>query len=614
MCAIAGGFSYGNGGTRIDMSVVSRLTWSQRRRGPDGASVWSARDGRLALGHRRLAIVDLSASAGQPMSDATGRWTVTLNGEIYNYKTLRAELEGRGHVFRSTSDTEVLINVIAAWGEAGLPKLRGMFAFALWDALKQELWLARDPFGIKPLYAAERDGVMWFASSARALAGCAPVDTRRDSAALAGFYIWGHVPEPFCWWAGIRMFPPGHVQRIRYGHADAPRQFASLMACYAEDARPVDPDELRELVETSVKLHVNADVPTGVFLSGGVDSKVIATLAARQRADIRTVTLAFRDYEGLSLDEAPSAEAAAKQLQTEHLTARLGREEFSALIGDFFDCMDQPSIDGLNTYLVSRAAAHSGLKVALSGIGGDELFAGYPSFRRIPHLSRLTGLWHKVPLLAQIFRLGSRLLVPFGVSPKLAGLPWHARDVASLYLLCRALHLEEDLDALIDEKRLAEGLERLSTASAIARSVDTQGRSDTTVQAKISAMECIWYMRNQLLRDADWAGMAHGVEIRVPYLDFPLFKRIAAAFGSPNPPGKKDLAACAEPFLHIRAERRKVGFTTPVRSWITPEPGHQAANLRGWAAEVHRRFRLLPNVGGASFSKPQAMPVDGLQC
>ena len=158
------------------------------------------------------------------MSDATGRWVITFNGEIYNYRALRAELERLGCVFRTNSDTEVLINAVAQWGEAGLNKLRGMYAFALWDALQQELWLVRDPYGIKPLYVSESQGTIWFASQARALATCAPVDTRRDAAALTGFYLWGHVPEPFSWWAGIRMLPAGHVQRIRVGRSLSPRQ------------------------------------------------------------------------------------------------------------------------------------------------------------------------------------------------------------------------------------------------------------------------------------------------------------------------------------------------------------------------------------------------------
>ncbi len=370
--------------------LILRLNELQRRRGPDGAGLWSSDDNRIVLGHRRLAIIDTSSAGAQPMRDATGRWVITFNGEIYNYRALRMELEQLGCRLCTNSDTEVLINAIAQWGEAGLRKLRGMYAFALWDSLQQELWLARDPYGIKPLYVSEGQGTIWFASQARALASCAPVDTKRDPAALTGFYLWGHVPEPFSWWAGIQMFPAGHVQRIRVGRAPfAPKAFARVEDAYVcRPAQPLAPGELRGLMLDSMQHHLVADVPVGVFLSAGIDSNAIAALAAELGTQLRTVTLAFDEYAGTPDDEAPLAEAAAKILRSDHVTVRIGRGEFEQLLDDFLTCMDQPTIDGLNTYLVSRAAATQGLKVALSGVGGDELFGGYPSFSQIPKLLR----------------------------------------------------------------------------------------------------------------------------------------------------------------------------------------------------------------------------------
>src|ERR1700683_220315 len=219
MCGIGGAFAFGSDAQPPDRRIVMRLNDLQRHRGPDGAGIWSSEDDRLFLGHRRLAIIDTSSSGAQPMSDVSGRWTISFNGEIYNYRLLRVELERLGRTFRTDSDTEVLINSIAQWGVGALNKLRGMFAFALWDAEQRELWLARDPYGIKPLYLSESQETIWFASQARPLALTAPVDMRREAAALVGFYLWGHVPEPYSWWAGVRMFPPGHVQRIRTGAA-----------------------------------------------------------------------------------------------------------------------------------------------------------------------------------------------------------------------------------------------------------------------------------------------------------------------------------------------------------------------------------------------------------
>jgi asparagine synthase (glutamine-hydrolysing) len=592
MCGIAGGFAFSPVAERIDQAVVARLNDLQRRRGPDDVGLW-ADDNHIVLGHRRLAIIDTGASGAQPMVDATGRWVITFNGEIYNYRALRTELEKQGCVFRTNSDTEVLINVISTWGEAGFKKLRGMYALALWDALEQELWLARDPYGIKPLYLSESRGVIWFASQARALATCAPVDTRRDAAALVGFYLWGHVPEPFSWWAGIHMFPPGHVQRIRAGSTlSVPKAFTCVQDVFtSRPPQPLSPDELREAMVDCVRHHLVADVPVGVFLSSGIDSNVIAALAAELDTKLKTVTLAFDEYAGSPNDEAPLAETAAKILRSDHVTVRIGRAEFEELLDDFLKSMDQPTIDGLNTYLVSRAASTQGLKVALSGLGGDELFGGYPSFRQIPKLLAWGRRDSISKTVGRAVEVSLRTLSLPGLSPKTAGLLSHAGDIGSAYLLRRALHLEGELDALLDESWLKEGLERLSTIEAINRSVDALRTAGVSVHAQVAALESCWYMRNQLLRDTDWSSMAHGLEVRVPFVDATLLDRLGPAIASDAPPNKRDLAACAQQLPSAMFGRPKTGFTTPVRAWIGASTGSSARGLRGWAGDVHRRFR-----------------------
>ena len=590
MCGIAGGLAFSPVAERIDQSVVARLNNLQRRRGPDGVGLW-ADDNHIVLGHRRLAIIDTGASGAQPMVDATGRWVITFNGEIYNYRALRTELEEQGCIFRTNSDTEVLINVISTWGEAGFKKLRGMYALALWDTLEQELWLARDPYGIKPLYWSESRGVIWFASQARALATCAPIDTRRDAAALVGFYLWGHVPEPFSWWAGIRMFPPGHVQRIRVGSTlSVPKAFTCIQDFFtSRPPQPLSPDELREAMVDCVRHHLVADVPVGVFLSAGVDSNVIAALAAELDTKLKTVTLAFDEYAGSPNDEAPLAEAAAKILRSDHVTVRIGRGEFEELLDDFLKSMDQPTIDGLNTYLVSRAASTQGLKVALSGLGGDELFGGYPSFRQIPQLLAWGRPVSKT--VGRAIEVSLRKLSLPGLSPKTAGILSHARDIGSAYLLRRALHLESELDALLDESWLKEGLERLSTIEVINKSVGALRKAGVSVHAQVAALESCWYMRNQLLRDTDWSSMTHGLEVRVPFVDATLLDRLGPAIASDAPPNKRDLAACARQLPSAMFDRPKTGFTTPVRAWIGASTNSSARGLRGWAADVHRRFR-----------------------
>ena len=610
MCGIAGVFAFGRPAGPDDAAVVARLNALQHRRGPDGEGMWTGEDGRVVLGHRRLAIVDIGADGAQPMADASGRWLISFNGEIYNYRELRRELEAQGCRFLTQSDTEVLINVVSHWGEAGLQRLRGMFAFALYDRRERELWLARDPYGIKPLYVASQGGVLWFASQARALAEAAPVDTGRSAAGLVGFYLWGHVPEPFGWWRGIRMVPAGHLQRIVI---DKP---LPASRCYerVEDVvagappAPIGPADLRAALLDSVRHHLIADVPVGIFLSAGIDSNVIAALSAQSGAPPATLTVAFDDYAGTAADEASHAEATAKRLGCPHSTVRIGRERFEAIRDDFLRRMDQPTIDGLNTYFVSHAAAGRGLKVALTGLGGDELFGGYPSFRQLPRLLQF-GRWAgRHPRWSAALGQGLKCLALSGGPPKLAGLVSHSADLGHAYLLRRALYLADELDALLDESWLRAGLEELQSAPSLAATIGRTGASGAalTEHAQIAMLEACWYMRNQLLRDADWAGMAHGVELRLPFVDLPLLRRLAPAIGSHAPPSKADLAACVGGIPDAVIDRAKTGFTTPVRNWIARDTAHGAVHgavneagrarrgLRGWAADLHRTFRCLP--------------------
>jgi asparagine synthase (glutamine-hydrolysing) len=592
MCGIAGAFHFAPDDQPIDQSIIARMNELQRRRGPDGTGLWASDDRRVVLGHRRLAIIDPSPAGAQPMADSTGRWVITYNGEIYNYKQLRSELEHLGCRFLTDSDTEVLINIVARWGETGLLKLRGMYAFALWDRLQQELWLVRDPYGIKPLYVMERQGTVWFASQARALANGTGGGGKINPAGVTGFFLWGYVPEPFCWWDDIHPLQAGHVQRYRIGRmASRSVEYASVQDAYINHPMPaLRGTELRQLMLDSVRHHLVSDVPVGLFLSAGIDSTVLATMATELGVRLHTVTLAFDEYIKTPDDEAPHAENVAKLLRTDHATVRINRDEFQELLHDFFGCMDQPSTDGLNTYLVSRAAARQGLKVALSGLGGDELFGGYPSFQQIPRLRHWGQYIPASKTFGPMVAKGIRAIAPAGLSPKLARVFSYSGDVAHAYVLRRALYLEEDLDEVLDEKTLSEGLHELATVASVARTAERLAASDATDYAQVAALESCWYMRNQLLRDADWASMAHGLEVRVPYADLTLLARLGPAIGSTAPPTKRDLANCSELTLAALIQRPKTGFTTPVRQWLAQTNGVSERGLRGWASRVAREF------------------------
>jgi asparagine synthase (glutamine-hydrolysing) len=406
--------------------------------------------------------------------------------------------------------------------------------------------------------------------------------------------------------------PAGHVLRIRTGGALRPAEaFSSIQLAYIN--RPMPPLErrqLRELMLDSVRHHLVSDVPVGLFLSSGVDSTVLASLSAELGVRLRTVTLAFDEYLGTADDEAPLAEEVARSLGTEHETIRIGYGKFEELLSEFLDSMDQPTTDGLNTFLVSRAAARTGLKVALSGLGGDELFGGYPSFHQIPKLQKWLGHapWPKV--LGVSASKIIRGVTPPWLPPKFAGLFRYSGSVAQAYYLRRALYLDDELEALLDRDTLCLGLERLATIAALDKVVAPLAEADAPHYAQVALLESAWYMRNQLLRDTDWSSMAHSLEVRVPYVDPALLARLGPAIASAAPPTKGDLAACAEHVPAAVLARAKTGFTTPVNRWIRETTGIPARGLRGWAGYVKRQFGAEPARPTQPVSAPALVAVN----
>ena len=614
MCGIAATLSYGAG--PADLAALARACDCMAARGPDGAGTWASPDGAAALGHRRLAIIDLSAGGAQPMVVDGGAFAVAFNGEIYNHAELRRGLEARGHTFRSASDTEVLVRLYAEHGEAFVGRLRGMFAFAIWDERRGGLLLGRDPYGIKPLYVADDGRVLRAASQVRALLASGGVDTAPEPAGLAGFYLWGHVPEPFTLFRGVRAFPPGHTQWVGRDGPQAPRAFDSVPAALrraeaeAHALGPLDAPaadaRVREALLDSVRAHLIADVDVGVFLSAGRDSTTLAALAAEVLAEgtaagrgaagrLRTVTLGFEEFAGTDGDEVPLAELAARHLGADHRTVRVGRGEFEGLVGGFFEAMDQPTLDGLNTYLVSRAAAQAGLKVVLSGLGGDELFGGYPSFAEVPRLAAAVGAVPASAALGRALRAAVAPLAgraPFGrLSPKAAGLVEYGGTLGGAYLLRRALFMPYELPAILGADVARAGLRELALGETLAAT--TAGVASDRL--RVTALESAHYMRSQLLRDSDWASMAHSIELRVPLVDWALLGRVAPLVAArPGLVGKAAMARAARPALPPAiTDRAKTGFTTPVREWLLASEGAAADDrgLRGWARHVLARYQ-----------------------
>lgn len=392
MCGLNGIYAYRPGAPAVDPAELCATRDQMSARGPDGAGHWLAPDSRLGLGHRRLAIIDLSAAAAQPMASADGRYHLVFNGEIYNYRALRQQLQAAGCLFRTHSDTEVLLHLYAQQGPAMLPALRGMFALALWDSARRQLFLARDPYGIKPLYYAATAGTLRFASQVKALLAGGALSREPDPAGQVGFYLLGSVPEPFTWYQDIRALPAGHSLLVDERGPGSPIAYHSIAQVYADAAaedHPRSPAPLRAALLDSVRHHLEADVPVGAFLSAGIDSGALVGLMRDAGArDLQTLTLAFAEFHGRPDDEAPLAAAVARHYGTRHTTRTVTAQEFQADLPLILAAMDQPSIDGINTWFIAKAARELGLKVAIAGLGGDELFGGYPSFTDLPRWVR----------------------------------------------------------------------------------------------------------------------------------------------------------------------------------------------------------------------------------
>ena len=610
MCGIAGIHAYHPAAPAVDRSELARINDRMAARGPDGRGLWIAADGRTGLGHQRLAIIDLSEAGAQPMRSVCGRYTITFNGEIYNYRELRDELAARGHTFRTGSDTEVLLQLYADCGAEMVRKLRGMFAFGLWDATAGTLLLARDALGIKPLYWSDDGWTVRFASQAKALLAGGALTRDPDPAGIVGFHLFGSVPEPFTVWRGIHCLPAGTTITVDGAGPALPRRYYDVAEALAERAsRPGSMADARrrlaDAVRDSVQHHMVADVPVGVFLSAGLDSgALLGTMAGLGARSVSAVTLAFAEFKGIALDEAPIAAEVAKRYGARHIVRTVDRSEFERDLPLILEAMDLPTIDGINTWFVSKAAREAGIKVALSGLGADECFGGYPSFTEVPRSVHWLRPLSCLPGVGALVRRGLSAAIGagLGLHPKAAGVLQYGGKWAGAYLLRRSVYMPWELDELLDPALVAEGLRRLAPLSHIAASLHAKqplGDFD-----RVAALETALYMRNQLLRDADWAGMSHGVEIRVPYVD-PFFLAALPSGELLARMDAKDAVADVPrpPLPEGVRNRRKTGFVMPIGRWLRAEAGERAdgvdnfsAASRAWAVRVWQNGWTEPAV------------------
>ena len=597
MCGVAAIVVRDARGGVVDRAELLAMRDAMRSRGPDGCGEWVAPDGRVGLAHRRLAIIDLSEAAAQPMH-AEGGLVIVFNGEIYNYRELRAGMEREGRRFRTSSDTEVLLELYRAKGAAMLGELRGMFAFALWDGGRGRMLLARDLYGVKPLYWSAGGGVVRVASQVKALLAGGKVSRRQDVAGVAGFFLRGAIPEPFTLYEAVRALPAGSYAWVDERGVSEPEAYASVPAILAEAvehpaevSEPERIERLRAALRESVRYHLVADVRVGAFLSSGRDSTSLVGLARDAGSvDLKTVTLGFAEYQGTRRDETPLAAEVARHYRTDHSTRLITRAEFQAEFPKVLAAMDQPTVDAINSYFVSKAVADCGIKVALSGTGGDELLGGYSSFRTVPRLVRLAALPSRVPWLGDAALGLYRALAPsrsVRISQKSGAKVKYGGSYPGAYFLKRGMFMPWELPELMGEEAAREGLARLDILGLIGKSlVPDPGQPF----ARMVALESTLYMRDQLLRDVDWAAMAHSLEVRVPYVEHHLLREVAPLLIATKGDRKRYLVAGPSKPLPPRvAHRGKTGFNVPVRQWVLGDGRSKGPEfgMRGWARRLY---------------------------
>lgn len=554
-------------------AAVERMVQRQQHRGPDDRG-WHS-EGAATLGMARLAIID-PANGRQPMRSPDGRYTLVFNGALYNYRELQAELRAGGWEFRTACDTEVLLAAYARQGAACLARLRGMFAFAVWDAQERTLFAARDPLGIKPLYYARRiDGGIVFASELNALLASSLVPREIDPSSVAEYLAWFAVPAPRTIYRGIANLSPGHaltvdaagrVRTTAWWRLPAPQRPEIRARHYAEFIHG-----LRAQLEDSVRAHRVADVPVGAFLSGGLDSTAITGLMARAGGTrLKTFSLVFEEVQ---FSEQSAARLAAQALGTEHHEEVLTGARVASELPRLLAAYDQPTGDGINTYYASRLAQAGGVKVALSGLGGDELFGSYPSFKQLPPLRRFLPLWWRMGGRARgaILRvLQSRRQTR---ALKLADFLGSARDLHELAALQRRVFPEPRRLALLHPDVRASAVRLGPLHPRLDDFVgELLGADDFQI---ISAWELRTYMADVLLRDSDVFSMAHSLELRVPFVDRPLLEWLwpQADYFKRRPGGAKQALADAVADVVPAAirQRAKQGFTLPFALWMRRE-------------------------------------------
>lgn len=523
----------------------------QKHGGPDDDGIFADAAHNLVLGHRRLSLLDLTTAGHQPMSYLDGKYQITYNGELYNYQELKADLQQAGYRFQNNTDTEVILAAFAKWGCQAFGKFNGMFAFAIWDRDEQLLYLVRDPSGIKPLYYSASKGKLNFASEVRAFDDLR--DQQDDEYWKVYLLAYGHLPEPLTTRKHVKPLTKGSF--LKYNPANGDIKIQSY-AHYSYIEQISDKQEamklLRASLQSAVSRHLISDAPIGVFLSGGIDSSIIALLAQQSTSSLNTLSIFFNEQQ---YSEKKYQDIIKKSLNCNHHDHLLKESDFHQFLPSILDAMDQPSSDGINTWFISKYAREAGLKAVLSGIGGDELFGGYPSFKRM----KLVRMLEKLPnALLKSGRHSTRKALRRAAFLSLGGAKGKYLFLRGYYIPAEIARIlgtsESEVWNLLEQQPAVDDIHYLSAGN------------------QASWVEMNFYMQNQLLKDADTMSMAHGLEIRVPFLDNEFLNLVLKIKSDIKYPGEFPKQLLIDSFKDILPEpvwnRPKMGFSFPFKEWM----------------------------------------------
>ena len=540
------------------------------RRGPDSEGVWT--DDKVFMGSRRLAIFDLNNRSNQPMRSLCSRFIIVFNGAIYNYKELREYLLKKNINLKTESDTEVILELFALEGSSMINKLKGMFAFVIWDSAKKEAFAARDPYGIKPIYIGYSEDGLILASQVKTLLHTKFIKKDIDLYSNYSFLNLGYVLEPRTWYKDIKALKPGSFIIIKEGKKIFEEQWyniASIWELADSFKKKTSNNNCKNKIEKALTETINqpliSDVPIGIFLSSGIDSTLIAALASiNSKKKIIGITVCFDEFKNSMYDETSNARITAKKFGIEHHILRVSKEDFKNDFPKILDAMDQPSIDGINTWYASKAAAQLKLKVVFSGVGGDELLYGYDHFKTIPILFKFLRFIKKIKFLKILAKGFFNFLGFIRKDIRWKYLFKFSNSIFELWLIKRTILTEKEI---ISKNYTFKNISTIFNKDILSSNSPHFFRNS---KIKLSQIETIYYLRNQLLRDSDWASMYHGIELRTPFVDVKLLENLKEVMNECS--SKKNKLSIISNFRAHFSENlnfnKKIGFQTPIQRWF----------------------------------------------